>query len=95
MFFKRDNHLMQVKRIAECSGCRSKVLQNALVAGQKYCRMPHRHSAIYLTCTKLPLVFKTFVLSNFEWPLVAGFTVYQACIELISRAMKSFALLEP
>ena len=43
----------------------SKVLQNALV----------EHSAILLTCTKLPLVFKTFVLSIFEWPLKTGFTV--------------------
>ena len=27
------------------------------------------HSAILLTCIKLPSVFKTFVLSIFEWPL--------------------------
>ena len=32
------------------------------------------HSAILLTCTKLPLVFKTFVLSIFEWPLKTGVT---------------------
>ena len=25
---------------------------------------------------KLPFVFKTFVLSIFEWPLKAGFTIY-------------------
>ena len=34
------------------------------------------HSAILLTCTKLPPVFKTFVLSIFEWPLKTGFTVH-------------------
>ena len=44
-----------------------------LNAGQKYCRM---HSAILLTFIKLPFVFKTFVLTMFEWPLKTGFTVY-------------------
>ena len=34
------------------------------------------HSAMLLTCTKLPPVFKTFVLSIFEWPLKTGFTVH-------------------
>ena len=43
----------------------SKVLQNA----------PREHSAILSTCIKLPSVFKTFVLSFFEWPLKTGFTV--------------------
>ena len=33
------------------------------------------HSAILLTCIKLPSVFKSFVLSIFEWPLKTGFTV--------------------
>ena len=33
------------------------------------------HSAILLTFIKLPFVFKTFVLSIFEWPLKTGFTV--------------------
>ena len=33
------------------------------------------HSAILLVFIKLPLVIKTFVLSIFEWPLKAGFTV--------------------
>ena len=45
---------------------RSKVLQNA----------PREHSAILLTCIKLPFVFKTFFLSIFEWPLKTGFTVH-------------------
>ena len=34
------------------------------------------HSAILSTFIKLPYVFKTFVLSIFEWPLKTGFTVY-------------------
>ena len=29
---------------------------------------------------KLPIVFKTFVLSIFEWPLKTGFTVCVLCI---------------
>ena len=33
------------------------------------------HSAIVLTCIILPNDFKPFVLSIFEWPLKAGFTV--------------------
>ena len=33
------------------------------------------HSAIISTFIKLPVVFKTFVLSIFGWPLKAGFTV--------------------
>ena len=43
----------------------SKVLQNA----------PREHSAMLSTFIKLPFVFKTFVLSIFEWPLKTGFTV--------------------
>ena len=42
-------------------------MQNALL----------EHSAILLTYMKLPFChFKTFVLSNFEWPLKTGFTVH-------------------
>ena len=37
---------------------------------------PMEHSAILSTCTKRSPVFKTFVLSMFEWPLKTGFTVY-------------------
>ena len=40
------------------------------------------HSAILLTCTKQPPVFKTFVLSIFEWSLKTGFTV----LPLLSEA---------
>ena len=34
-------------------------------------------SAIFSTFIKLPFVFKTFVLSIFEWPLKTGFTVFR------------------
>ena len=37
------------------------------------------HSAILLTCIKLPFVIKTFVLSFFEWPFYTGFTVCCTC----------------
>ena len=33
------------------------------------------HSAILLSCIKLPFIIKIFVLSIFEWPLKTGFTV--------------------
>ena len=40
------------------------------------CRMfQEEHSAILSTFIKLPFVFKTFVLSIFEWPFYTGFTV--------------------
>ena len=44
--------------------------QLSLNAGQR------EHSAILLTCIKLPFVFKIYVLSIFEWPLKTGFTVF-------------------
>ena len=48
----------------------------SLNAGQKYCRIfQGEHSALLSTCMKLPNDFKPFVLSIFEWPLKAGFTV--------------------
>ena len=34
------------------------------------------HSAILLPFIKLSFVFKIFVLSNFEWSLKTGFTVF-------------------
>ena len=37
--------------------------------------VPRGHSAIHSNFIKLPFVFKTFVLSIFEWPLKTGFTV--------------------
>ena len=49
--------------------------QLLLNAGQKYCRMlPLEHSAILSTFIKLPIIFKIFVLSIFEWQLNTGFT---------------------
>ena len=36
---------------------------------------PREPSAILSTFIKLPFVFKTFVMSIFEWPLKTGFTV--------------------
>ena len=33
---------------------------------------PREHSAILSTFIRLPFVFKTFVLSIFEWPLKTG-----------------------
>ena len=38
-------------------------------------RKEREHSAILSTFIKLPFIFKTFVLSIFEWPLKTGFTV--------------------
>ena len=45
--------------------------QLSLNAGQK-----EEHSAILSTSIKLSFVIKIFVLSNFEWPLKTGFTVF-------------------
>ena len=33
------------------------------------------HSAVHLTCIKIPNGFQAFVLSIFEWPFKTGFTV--------------------
>ena len=57
--------------------CKSKVLQNA----------PVEHSAVLLTCIKLPHGFKTFDLSIFEWRLTTGFTVVQS---LMTPSISSF-----
>ena len=45
--------------------------------------MLQEHSAILSTFIKLPFVFKTFVLSIFEWPLKTGFT-FTGFLSLIS-----------
>ena len=67
---------MQVKSIAFIICFQD---QLSLNAGHKYCRMlQEEHSAILSTFIKLPIVFKTFVLSIFEWRLKTGFTV---CID--------------
>ena len=50
-----------------------------LNAGQKYFRLLQgEHSAILSTFIKLPVVIKTFVLSNFEWLFYTGFTVLKS-----------------
>ena len=55
-----------------------------LNAGGKYCRMlQSEHSAILSTSIKLTCVFKIFVLSIFEWPLKAGFSVLYIIISFI------------
>ena len=45
---------------------------------------PREHSAILSTFIKLPFVFKTFVLSIFEWPLKTGFTVNARILKIWS-----------
>ena len=46
---------------------------------------PREHSAILSTFIKLPFVFKTFVLSIFEWPLKTGFTVIHSLVICIAE----------
>ena len=57
----------------------SNVLQNA----------PIEHSAIRLLCTKIPLVFKTFVLSIFERRLKTG-AICNSCLISYSSSFVSF-----
>ena len=52
---------------------------------------PREHSAILSTFIKLPFVFRTFVLSIFEWPLKTGFTVYIVFKELQAGHLSSVA----
>ena len=78
-----------VKPVLSChSKIRPKIVfqdRLSLNAGQKYCRMLQgEHSAILSTFIKLPFVFKTFVLSIFEWPLKTGFAVIPLLVK--SRA---------
>ena len=62
-----------------------------LNAGQKYCRMLQgEHSATLSTFINLPFVFKTVVLSIFEWLLKTGFTVVSF---LSARELSSFAII--
>ena len=71
----------------------SKVLQNAPrehSAILSTCIVLHNaqreHSAILWTCIKLPSLFKTFILSGFEWSLKTSFTaccipwMYSLCL---------------
>ena len=55
----------------------------SLNAGQKYCiLLQGEQSAILSTFTKLPFVFKFFVLSIFEWPLKQSLTVVKTTKKL-------------
>ena len=66
--------------------------QLSLNAGQKYCRMLQgKHSAILLTCIKLPFANKIFALSIFESPFYTGFTKVssQACSMQIFNVLAS------
>ena len=75
--------IQRVKRISARKTCVKRPLsyrpkigfqdQLSLNAGQRYSRMLQGgHSAILLTCIKLPFVIKIFVLSIFEWPFYTG-----------------------
>ena len=57
----------------------------SLKSGQKYCRMLQEHSAILSTFIQLQFVFKTFILSIFEWPLKTGFTVLHKFNEIFIK----------
>ena len=52
---------------------------------------PMEHSAVLLTCIKIPNGFQTFVLSIFEWPLKTGFTVfsYPSVLTFVLNAQKN------
>ena len=50
------------------------------------------HSAILSTFIKLPFVFKTFVLSRFEWPLKTGFTVYANVVAVLAIKVVSYTI---
>ena len=49
--------------------------------------LQREHSAILLTCIKLPFVIKIFVLSIFEWPFYTGFTVPHGCMGLKEKSL--------
>ena len=46
------------------------------------------HSAILFTCTKQPPVYKTVVLSIFEWPFKTGFTVDETAEDTVMNGGK-------
>ena len=46
---------------------------------------PREHSAILLTFIKLPFVFKTFILSVFEWLLKTGLPVDDSAGQLLKQ----------
>ena len=53
---------------------------------------PIEHSAILSTFIKLTFVFKTFVLSVFEWPLRTGFTVLSSCDTCTCNNVSHFSI---
>ena len=73
----------------------------SLNVGQKYCRMLLEHSAILLAVIKLSFVFKTFVLSIFEWLLKTVLLYFSMLILkrpisfLLSTQNKSLSMLNP
>ena len=57
----------------------------------KYCRMLlGEHSAILLTCFRLPFVIKILVLAILEWPLKTGFTVHIVHIHFLRMSVFGF-----
>ena len=52
------------------------------------------HSAILLTCTKLPFGIKTFVSSIFEWLLKTGFTVLHLLQPSLSKEDRVAAFID-
>ena len=56
---------------------------------------PREHSAILSTCIKPPPVFKTFVLSIFEWSLKTGFTVNKLGSVLGMRGLVTYFVSYP
>ena len=53
------------------------------------------HSAVLLTCIKVPHGFKTFVLSDFEWPLKTGFNVLWIILQYVLPALRYHMALRP
>ena len=65
-------HPLKKKKKRPNIGLQDRLLVNA---GQKYCRMLQESILQYFRPSlKLQFVFKTLVLSIFEWPLKTGFT---------------------
>ena len=63
---QEDYRLMQVKRIEECS---------FLMQVKRNDECSLEHSSILLTCIKLPVVIKIFVLSIYEWTFYTDLTI--------------------
>ena len=50
---------------------------------------PMEHSAVLLTCIKIPNGFQAFVLSFNEWPLKTGLTVYVVIVKEVHVHLSS------